>query len=178
MNAKNIARQTCACAAALACLTAIRIPAAEPNSLTDSDKKAGWKLLFDGKTTAGWRGYRQTTMPAKGWRVEDGILKKIAGEHGGDIITDEKFNDFDLTWEWRISPAGNNRRGRTKPNSRLTFSGPFPGRQVVGVAVSSSTSGRYVPSRLIVTVPGRATLGPWATLNASGTEKWANKSAS
>ena len=52
------------------------------------------------------------------------------------------------------------------------------GAQVVGVAVSSATSGRYVPSRLIVTVPGRATLGPWATLNASGTEKWANKSAS
>jgi len=81
---------------------------AEPNQLTDAEKQAGWKLLFDGQTTKGWRGYKLTAMPAKGWRVEDGILKKIGGERGGDIITEEKFNDFDLTWEWRISPAGNN----------------------------------------------------------------------
>ena len=47
-------------------------------------------------------------MPAKGWKVEDGILKKIGGERGGDIITQETFDNFDLLWEWRISPAGNN----------------------------------------------------------------------
>ena len=94
--------------AVLACLIAARTAAAEPNQLTASEKKAGWKLLFDGKTTKGWRGYKQTALPAKGWRVEDGVLKKVRGERGGDIITDEKFDDFDLTWEWRISPAGNN----------------------------------------------------------------------
>ncbi len=89
-------------------LLALTARASEPNQLTDAEKQAGWKLLFDGQTTKGWRGYKQTAMPAKGWRVEDGVLKKIGGERGGDIITDEKFNDFDLTWEWRISPAGNN----------------------------------------------------------------------
>jgi len=89
-------------------LLALTARASEPNQLTDAEKQAGWKLLFDGQTTNGWRGYKQTAMPAKGWRVEDGVLKKIGGERGGDIITDEKFNDFDLTWEWRISPAGNN----------------------------------------------------------------------
>jgi len=70
--------------------------AATHNQLSDSEKKAGWKLLFDGKTTQGWRGYQQTAIPAKGWKIEDGILKKIGGEQGGDIITVEKFNDFDL----------------------------------------------------------------------------------
>jgi len=89
-------------------LMALSARASEPNQLTDAEKQAGWKLLFDGQTTKGWRGYKQSAMPAKGWRVEDGILKKVGGERGGDIITDEKFNDFDLTWEWRISPAGNN----------------------------------------------------------------------
>jgi hypothetical protein len=89
-------------------LLALTAHASEPNQLTDAEKQAGWKLLFDGETTKGWRGYTQTAMPAKGWRVEDGILKKVGGERGGDIITVEKFNDFDLTWEWRISPGGNN----------------------------------------------------------------------
>ena len=68
----------------------------------------GWKTLFDGKTFAGWRGYRMKAMPAKGWRIEDGILKKVGGEHGGDIITDETFDNFELNWEWRISKGGNN----------------------------------------------------------------------
>ncbi len=89
-------------------LMALSARASEPNQLTDAEKQAGWKLLFDGQTAKGWRGYKQSAMPAKGWRVEDGILKKVGGERGGDIITDEKFNDFDLTWEWRISPGGNN----------------------------------------------------------------------
>jgi len=89
-------------------LLALSARASEPNQLTDAEKLAGWKLLFDGHSTKGWRGYEKTAMPAKGWRVEGGLLKKIGGERGGDIITVEKFNDFDLTWDWRISPAGNN----------------------------------------------------------------------
>ena len=71
----------------------------------DSD---GWKSLFDGKTFHGWRGYGMKTMPAKGWKVEDGILKKVGAEHGGDIITEQTFDNFELSWEWRIGPGGNN----------------------------------------------------------------------
>ena len=82
--------------------------AAELNRLTDSEKAAGWKLLFDGKTTQGWRGYKKAAFPEKGWKVEDGILKKIGGERGGDIVTAERFDDFELTWEWRIGVKGNN----------------------------------------------------------------------
>ena len=89
-------------------LVTLTARASEPNQLTDAEKQAGWKLLFDGQTTKGWRGYKQAAMPSKGWKVEQGVLVKIGGERGGDIVTDEKFSDFDLSWEWRISPAGNN----------------------------------------------------------------------
>lgn len=79
-----------------------------PNSLSDAEKAAGWKLLFDGQTTTGWRGYARTNFPAHGWVVEDGCLRDL-GHHagGGDIVTIEKFDDFDLKFDWKISHAGN-----------------------------------------------------------------------
>lgn len=64
----------------------------------------GWISLFDGKTTAGWRGYRQKTMPA-GWAVVDGALTRVA--QGGDIVTEREFDDFELELEWKIQPKGN-----------------------------------------------------------------------
>jgi hypothetical protein len=93
---------------ALTCVAGFTAFGAEPNQLTDTERQVGWKLLFDGKTTKGWRGYGKQTFPDKGWAVEDGVLKKVAKVRGGDIITGETFNDFELSWEWRISPAGNN----------------------------------------------------------------------
>ncbi|NBR84897.1 MAG: DUF1080 domain-containing protein [Verrucomicrobia bacterium] len=78
------------------------------NTLTEAEKKDGWKLLFDGKTFTGWRGYRQKAMPAAGWEIQDGTLKTVAKVKGSEIITEQKFGDFDLVWEWRIAPAGNN----------------------------------------------------------------------
>jgi len=69
---------------------------------------AGWKPLFDGKTTAGWRGYGRPDFPKRGWVVEDGCLYLTAGGGGGNIITVDQFTDFELEWEWRISPKGNN----------------------------------------------------------------------
>ena len=82
--------------------------AAEPNILTAIEQAAGWKLLFNGESLKGWRLYKKATRPTAGWKVENGILKKIAKERGGDIVTEETFEDFDLTWEWRIAPGGNN----------------------------------------------------------------------
>ncbi len=78
------------------------------NELTASEKADGWRLLFDGKTTQGWRSFKKETFPEKGWRVVDGVLEKIANERGGDVITTGEFNDFDLQWEWRIPPRANN----------------------------------------------------------------------
>ncbi len=77
---------------------------AQDNTLTEDEKKAGWKLLFDGKTTDGWKGYRKDKMP-DGWQVIDGVLTRAKG--GGDICTVEEFADFELQADWKISPGGN-----------------------------------------------------------------------
>jgi hypothetical protein len=70
-------------------------------------KKAGkWQVLFDGTSTDAWRGYKQAAIPDSGWTVEDGALKAVKGGHG-DIVTKEKFRDFELELEWRVSEGGN-----------------------------------------------------------------------
>ena len=81
------------------------------NSLSKEEMKDGTILLFDGKTTDMWRGYGKTEFP-KGWVIEEGAIKCIGsgkGEagQGGDIITKEKFGNFELTLEWKISEGGN-----------------------------------------------------------------------
>ena len=85
-------------------VTAVAAPT--PNQLTGEEKAAGWKLLFDGKTTEGWRTFKKQTFPAKGWVVEEGWLHCL-GKGGGDIISDAEFGDFELQWEWKQAPAGN-----------------------------------------------------------------------
>src|SRR5687768_17877509 len=77
----------------------------EPNTLSEEEKKAGWKLLFDGKTTDGWRGYKKETMPP-GWRAVDGVLARVAGGEGGkgagggdDIVTLDEYESFELSLE-------------------------------------------------------------------------------
>jgi len=74
------------------------------NTLTVKEKAAGWRLLFDGKTTAGWRGYRQDSIP-DGWQAVDGALTRIG--RGGDIITIDEFDDFELAVDWKLGPGGN-----------------------------------------------------------------------
>ncbi|MGV3772443.1 MAG: 3-keto-disaccharide hydrolase [Verrucomicrobiales bacterium] len=85
-----------------------QLQAASLNELTPDEKKAGWKLLFDGKSTQGWRNFKKSTFPEKGWIVENGILKHVDGISGGDIITEEKFDQFELSWEWMIPKGANN----------------------------------------------------------------------
>lgn len=75
-----------------------------PNTLSDAERAAGWRLLFDGVSTAGWRGFRQPSMPAA-WTVVDGALTRVGG--GGDIVTADQFSNFELSLEWRIAPGGN-----------------------------------------------------------------------
>lgn len=78
------------------------------NRLTEEEIEAGWKLLFDGYSTAGWREYNMEEI-GECWTVEDGNLVALGkgGDIGGDIITDEMFGNFELTLEWKISPGGN-----------------------------------------------------------------------
>lgn len=68
----------------------------------------GWRSLFDGKTLAGWRPYGQAQRPGPGWVIEEGILKKVAGVRGGDLMTTEVFGEFELVWEWKVPPRANN----------------------------------------------------------------------
>jgi pimeloyl-ACP methyl ester carboxylesterase len=64
--------------------------------------------LFNGKDLTGWRQYGKQAPPGEGWKAENGVLKKLAKVRGGDIITTNKFEDYDLTWEWRVDKGGNN----------------------------------------------------------------------
>jgi hypothetical protein len=80
--------------------------------LTQAEKAAGWRLLFDGVTTKGWRGFKMAAFPEHGWAVEGGCLKHLPttgrdSHGGGDIVTVDTFDNFDLQFEWRIAPAGN-----------------------------------------------------------------------
>ena len=89
----------------LALLVPVCSQAAE-NQLSSEEKTAGWKLLFDGKSTNGWRSFKKQSFPVKGWAVEDGWLHCM-GKGGGDIITDAQFGDFELQWDWKQASDGN-----------------------------------------------------------------------
>lgn len=94
--------------AALGALALVFTTQGGPNELTPAEKKDGWKLLFDGKSTHGWRGFKKPGFPDKGWKVEDGELRLQGGSKAGDIVTGQTFSDFDLRWEWKIEKGGNN----------------------------------------------------------------------
>lgn len=96
------------CLALYLVLLACTVQAAESNQLTGEEKAAGWKLLFDGKTLGGWRTYQAGGKIGEGWKIEDGLLHKLPGVAGGDIITEQTFSDFELSWEWKLANKANN----------------------------------------------------------------------
>ena len=71
---------------------------------TGAAPEAEWRPLFDGKTTKGWRGFKQPEMPA-GWKVVDGALTRVA--QAGDIVSDGEFENFELTLDWKIAKGAN-----------------------------------------------------------------------
>ena len=94
--------------AVLATAAVVVVAQGASNTLTVAEKQAGWTLLFDGKTTAGWRGFHSATFPESGWVVENGTIKTVGqGPSGGDIITVDQFDHFELRLEWKIGPGGN-----------------------------------------------------------------------
>ncbi|MEP4485274.1 MAG: DUF1080 domain-containing protein [Halioglobus sp.] len=74
------------------------------NGLTESEQMAGWRLLFDGHSLAQWRTYGEETAN-EGWGIENGCLTRLGW--GGDLISREQFDNFELKLEWRISDSGN-----------------------------------------------------------------------
>ena len=83
-----------------------------PNTISEYEKKNGWKLLFDGKSTKGWRGAYKEKFPEKGWEVKEGELCVLASTgaestNGGDIVTLEEFVDFELVADFKITEGAN-----------------------------------------------------------------------
>ncbi|MBE8713204.1 3-keto-disaccharide hydrolase [Sphingobacterium hungaricum] len=90
----------------------IHIVNLKPNDVSKAEKTAGFKLLFNGIDSKGWRSVRSDKFPEKGWAIKNGVInvaKSDGGEstNGGDIITNEKFAAFDLTFEFKLTPGAN-----------------------------------------------------------------------
>ncbi|MDP9076035.1 MAG: DUF1080 domain-containing protein [Bacteroidota bacterium] len=83
-----------------------------PNSLSANEKASGWKLLYDGKTPKGWHGATLATFPTKGWECANGVMHVLPSEGkeesgGGDVVTDDLYSAFDLSFEFKLTPGAN-----------------------------------------------------------------------
>lgn len=77
-----------------------------PNDVSEPERKQGWQLLWDGKTSAGWRSVKDDAFPSRGWRMENGELI-VTGAGGGDIVTEQFFGAFELQLEFQLTPGAN-----------------------------------------------------------------------
>ncbi len=101
-----------ACFITASCVSEKGVQEEQINKLTQQEIDDGWLLLFDGETSTGWRGYNKENFPDAGWEIVDGTIHCIGsgrGEagHGGDIITEKIYKNFELKLEWKISEGGN-----------------------------------------------------------------------
>lgn len=83
-----------------------------PNTLSERETADGWKLLWDGTTTNGWRGAKLNAFPSKGWVIENGVLKVVKNDgsestNGGDIVTTRTYKNFILTVDFKITKGAN-----------------------------------------------------------------------
>ena len=93
--------------ASLALFSLLLLPGKEePNKLTAKEKKEGWQLLFDGSTTKGWHLFQKPGVMKPQWKVKDGTLM-LSERGGGDIVTDETWDNFEFSVDWKISEKGN-----------------------------------------------------------------------
>jgi hypothetical protein len=81
-------------------------------SLSAAERGEGWRLLWDGRTTDGWRSARSPDFPSRGWQIRDGVLSVLPsggreGGLGGDIITVDEYSDFELLVDFKITPGAN-----------------------------------------------------------------------
>ena len=104
--------------AAGASLASAQAGRVKPNQLTAAERAAGWRLLFDGKTFKGWRGLGYDTVPTSHWKITNGAIEKIASgrvpkmpdgqpANGGDLMTADTFGDFELAFQWKVTPGAN-----------------------------------------------------------------------
>ena len=93
---------------AVALLAGVECMAQKHNVLTAKEKADGWELLFDGKTLNGWRDYNGKTL-TEPWHVVDGCIqaKGDGSDASGYMVTDREFENFILSWDWKLSKGGN-----------------------------------------------------------------------
>lgn len=94
----------------LALLTLVTVNVMAQNTLTKEEKKDGWQLLFDGKTTAGWKAFNTSEPIGAAWKVIDGTLTLDTSDKSvkaGDILTKEEYENYEFTYEWKIAKCGN-----------------------------------------------------------------------
>src|SRR5579864_481891 len=89
----------------LAALTALLVIQAD-NTLSGPEKRAGWRLLFDGKTTKGWHNFKVKGI-GSGWQVKGGNLADVDPDKAGDIVTDDKYDWFELTLDFNMAEGQN-----------------------------------------------------------------------
>ncbi len=77
-----------------------------PNTLTASEKSAGWKLIFDGKTFSGWHNFKKDSV-RPGWQIQEGTLACVDPHDAGDLVSPEQYQWFELELEYKIAEAGN-----------------------------------------------------------------------
>jgi hypothetical protein len=88
-------------------LSTLQAAFAQFNTLSDQEKKEGWKLLFDGKSTQGWKLLDSSKAQGKGWVAKRGTMTILKGGESGDIITNEPYCNFELTLEARLTKGAN-----------------------------------------------------------------------
>ena len=131
---------------------------ATPNTLAKKEKKAGWQLLFDGKTADGWRGYNMQKAPDV-WTIEDGclVMNSEGGNERQDIMTDGVYRDFAFTVEYKMSKGSNSgiiyqikedpkyqRPHFTGPEIQLIDHDNFP-VELAGWQINGAIVGMYAP---------------------------------
>ena len=158
------------------------------NRLEPWDRKAGWRLLFDGASTAGWTRHGGQAFPETGWVVENGALRCLPphrtaeGGRGGDLATVESFSDFELEFEWKVA-AGANSGVKYRVQPAEEPAGLFgPEYQVLDDGPEGPGNGRHSAAALydVIEPVGKvlAPVGEWnrarVVARGSQVEHWVN----